>query len=94
MIILDFILIITLAIMLTFWAGKNLEQNQIEKRLKTSFYQLLQSQNSCISLIQLSVKSQVEAEIAKQYLDRQVKLFEAIPQIDPDGNMFYQFPKL
>lgn len=94
MIILDFILIITLAIMLTFWTAKSWEQNQIEKRLKSAFYQLLESQNSCISLIQLSVKSQVDAEIAKQYLDRQIKLFEALPQIDPDGNMFYQFPKL
>ena len=64
------------------------------QKLEDAFYQLLENQNSCISLIQLTAESRVDVEQARQYLERQVRLFAAVPEVDADGDTFYRFPKL
>ena len=74
-------------------------QQQLEsafnrQQLDDAFYQLLEQQNRCISLIQLTAASRVDVEQARKYLERQVQLFGAIPEVDADGDTFYRFPKL
>jgi len=68
-------------------------ENQ-QQQLDDAFYQLLESEDSCIALIQLSALARIDAQLAQQYLERQVKLFNAIPEVDADGDTFYRFPKL
>ncbi|MEB3282029.1 MAG: hypothetical protein VKK42_24225 [Lyngbya sp.] len=71
--------------------GGNQEQ---KRRLDNAFYQLLEAQDSRISLIQLAATAQVNAEVAQDYLERQARVFSALPDIDDEGNTFYQFPRL
>jgi hypothetical protein len=36
----------------------------------------------------------VDVQQARQYLERQVQMFAAVPEVDADGDTFYRFPKL
>ncbi|MGL5083687.1 MAG: hypothetical protein ACRC8A_19570 [Microcoleaceae cyanobacterium] len=73
----------------------NLSANRAQKReLDTAFYRLLSSQNGRVSLIQLAAVAQVSAEVAQAYLDRQVSVFAAFPEVDDEGNTIYRFPQL
>jgi hypothetical protein len=99
--IVDLLLVITLVILavVLLRAGPLNRQQQLEsafnrQQLDDAFYQLLEEQNSCISLIQLTAKARVDGEQARKYLERQVKMFGAIPEVDADGDTFYRFPKL
>ena len=74
-----------------FRVGGNQEQ---KRRLDNAFYQLLEAQDSRISLIQLAATAQVSAEVAQEYLERQARVFSALPDLDEEGNKFYQFPRL
>ncbi|KKD35300.1 hypothetical protein VB834_03390 [Limnoraphis robusta Tam1] len=67
---------------------------EAKRRLDNSFYQLLEAQDSRISLIQLAAIAQVSPEVAQEYLERQAKVFSALPDFDEEGNTFYQFPRL
>jgi hypothetical protein len=74
-------------------------QQQLEtafkrQQLDDAFYQLLEEQNSCISLIQLTATARVDVQQTRQYLERQVQMFAAVPEVDADGDTFYRFPKL
>ena len=77
--------------LLIFRVGGNQEQ---KRRLDNAFYQLLEAQDSRISLIQLAATAQVSAEVAQEYLERQARVFSALPDLDEEGNKFYQFPRL
>lgn len=99
--IVDLLLLITLVILagVLFRAGPFNRQQQLEsafnrQQLDDAFYQLLAEQNSCISLIELTAKARVDVEPARKYLERQVKMFGAIPEVDADGDTFYRFPKI
>ncbi|MCP2727816.1 hypothetical protein [Limnofasciculus baicalensis] len=99
--IIDLLLVITLIVLgvvLLRGVPKNPQQNLenafTKQQLDDAFYRLLEEQSSCISLIQLTAASRVDVEDARKYLDRQVKMFAAIPEVDPDGDTFYRFPKL
>ncbi len=73
----------------------NSAQSQRQQHsLETAFYKLLESQGSCISLIQLAGAARVDAQLAKQYLEQQAQFFAAELQTDDDGDAFYRFPKL
>ena len=67
---------------------------QRQDRLEQSFYQLIQSNNGVVALIQLATVAQVDAALAKEYFDRQVAVLNAVPEVDDDGDMAYRFPKL
>ena len=71
--------------------GNNREQ---QRQLDSAFYRLVAAQGGKVSLIQLSALAGVSPEVAQKYLDHQVQLFLAFPEIDYEGNTFYQFPKL
>jgi transcriptional regulator of heat shock response len=99
--IVDFLLVITLALLaVVLLRGRTQnQQQQLEdafkrQQLEDAFYRLLQEQGSCISLIQLTAAARVDVQQARQYLDRQVQLFCAVPEVDADGDTFYRFPKL
>jgi hypothetical protein len=69
-------------------------ERQRQDRLEQTFYQLIQANNGVVALIQLATIAQVDAAMAKEYFDRQVKVLNAIPEVDDDGDMTYRFPKL
>ncbi|MDX2099683.1 MAG: hypothetical protein SFW36_18040 [Leptolyngbyaceae cyanobacterium bins.59] len=71
-----------------------LQQQQQRQQLETAFYRVLETQNGCISLIQLAAAARIDARAARQYLEEQVKLFDASLETDGDGDAFYRFPKL
>ena len=70
------------------------QQRQQERQMENAFYQLLEAQGSRISLLQLVAKAKVNPQIAKDYLEQQAKLLDAVPEVDADGNTFYRFPQL
>lgn len=67
---------------------------QQERRLREAFYYLIESHEGHVSLIELAAIAKVDAEPAKNYLETQAQVFSVLPEIDPNGNTFYQFPKL
>ena len=99
--IVDLLLVITLvvlAVVLVRVGPLNRQQKMEDafnrQQLDDAFYQLLEDQSSCISLIQLTAASRVDVEQVRKYLERQVKMFGAVPEVDADGDTFYRFPKL
>lgn len=99
--IVDVLLVITLVALavVLMRVGPLNRQQKIEdafnrQQLDDAFYQLLEDQGSCISLIQLTAASRVDVEQTRKYLERQVKMFGAVPEVDADGDTFYRFPKL
>jgi len=94
MAILEFLLVIGLSGFVGLFIVNNLNESKQKRQLDEAFYQLLETQNSQISLIQLAASARVEAEVAQQYLDRQVKIFSAILDMDDEGDTFYRFPRL
>ncbi|MBC7969180.1 MAG: hypothetical protein H7Z11_03435 [Verrucomicrobia bacterium] len=70
------------------------QKRQQQSRLEQAFYQLLEIEHGNVSLIQLAASARVNAQLAKSYLDAQVKFFSAVPEVDDDGDEFYRFPKL
>jgi hypothetical protein len=69
-------------------------RSEQEQRLRDAFYALLETQDSCVSLIQLAANSRADATRTKEFLDTQAQVFSAMLEIDPEGNTFYRFPKV
>lgn len=99
--IVDLLLVITLVILggVLLRVSPMNRQQQLEnafnrQQLDDAFYQLLAEQDSCISLIGLTAASRVDVEQARKYLERQIQMFGAVPEVDADGDTFYRFPKL
>lgn len=67
---------------------------QQERRLREAFYYLIESHEGHVSLIELAAIAKVNAEPAKTYLEAQAQAFSVLPEVDNNGNTFYQFPKL
>ncbi|HEY9618007.1 MAG TPA: hypothetical protein V6C64_14270 [Microcoleaceae cyanobacterium] len=87
-------LIAGIGLLVTFSIANSIRNNQQRQRLLDAFYTLLETEAGRISLIQLAASARVEAEVARQFLDNQVKVFNALPEVDEDGNTSYCFPKL
>lgn len=94
MALVEFLLLIGLGGFVGLFVVNNLKESKQKQQLDEAFYQLLENQNSQISLIQLAASARVEAQVAQQYLDRQVKIFSAILEVDDEGDTFYRFPRL
>lgn len=98
--IIDVLLAIALILLVgVLLRGRPQNQQQLEEafnrqQLDDAFYQLLEEQNSSISLIQLTAAARVDVQQARKYLERQVQMFGAVPEVDADGDTFYRFPKL
>ncbi|MGI0488096.1 hypothetical protein ACN4EK_21865 [Pantanalinema rosaneae CENA516] len=83
-----------IGLLVGFSIANSIRTNQQRQRLLEAFYTLLETEAGRISLIQLAASARVEAEVARQFLDNQVKVFNALPEVDEDGNTTYCFPKL
>ena len=94
MAILDFAMVVGLGSLVGLYIFKTLRNDQRQQLLQNAFYQLLEEQDGQISLIQLAVAAKVDALVAQEFLEQQVRLFSAFPEVDGDGNPFYRFPKL
>ncbi len=94
MAILEFLFVISLSGFVGLFVVNNLNEGKRKQRLDEAFYQLLENQNSQISLIQLAASARVEAQVAQEYLERQVKVFSAVLDVDDEGDTFYRFPRL
>jgi hypothetical protein len=94
MVVLEYLLVMSLVGMTGFVLFKAAESKSKQQKLTEAFYRLLEDKDSCISLIQLSATARVEPHLAKQYLDEQVKIFGAYPEVDNEGNTSYRFPKM
>lgn len=94
MALLELLIISGLIVLFSLYGLNGLRNWQSQRQLENAFYQLLKAQNGCISLIELAAAARVEAHLARQYLEQQVQNFEAVPEVDEDGDMFYRFPKL
>lgn len=94
MAIFEVIVIIVLGALAFLLFSGAVQHRQQQIQMENAFYQLLENQDSCISLIQLAAVARVDVQRAKQYLELQVKMLEAVPEVDADGDTFYRFPKL
>ncbi|MFB2934845.1 hypothetical protein ACE1B6_06165 [Aerosakkonemataceae cyanobacterium BLCC-F154] len=94
MAVLEYFLVMSLMGITGFVIFKAAESKSKQQRLTNAFYRLLEDKDSCVSLIQLSATARVEPQLAKQYLDEQVKIFAAFPEVDNDGNTYYRFPRM
>lgn len=94
MMMLDWLLIAGLGALVSVLVAGNLRASQQRDRLQDAFYRLLETENGCVSLIQLATLARVDAAVAQAYLDEQSRSFQAVPEVDADGDLFYRFPKL
>ena len=94
MAILELISVAGLGVLLTLLIVNLGNSREQQRQLDSAFYRLVAAQGGKVSLIQLSDLAGVSPEFAQKYLDHQVQVFAAFPEIDDEGNTFYQFPKL
>ena len=94
MALVEWALLVGFGLLAGFSLVNTVRSNQQRDRLEQAFYYLLEAENGCISLIQLAASAKVDAELARQYLNTQIKIFGAVPEVDEDGDEFYRFPKL
>jgi large subunit ribosomal protein L7/L12 len=76
------------------FAFKYLNAKQERAKLEAAFYQLIAAQSGRISLIQLAAIAQIPAAATKEYLEEQVRIFDAYPSTDDRGDVYYNFPPL
>jgi hypothetical protein len=94
MVVIEWGLLLVLGVLVSWSVYRTINLRQTQQRLDEAFYRVLETQNSCISLIQLAATARVDADAARQYLEAQVQAFGALPETDTDGNTFYRFPSL
>jgi len=94
MAILEIAFVIGLSSLVGLYVLNTIQNGQRQRQLQNSFYQLLEKQNGEVSLIQLAAAARMDALVAQRFLQQQVQIFSAMPEVDAEGNTFYRFPKL
>ena len=94
MAILEIAFVIGLSSVVGLYVLNAIQNGQRQRQLQNAFYQLLEEQNGNVSLIQLAAAAKMDALVAQRFLEQQVQIFSAIPEVDVEGNRFYRFPKL
>ena len=92
--VIELVLVAGLGVFLGIFIINLSNDRSAQKILDDAFYRLIAAQNGRVSLIQLAAAAKVDATVAQRYLDRQVQIFSAIPEVDDQGDTFYRFPKL
>jgi hypothetical protein len=64
---------------------------QMNDRLQSIFYQMLQDNKGRMTLIGFAIKSELPAVAARQYLDEKAKEFNANFKVTEDGAISYHF---
>jgi Ca2+-binding EF-hand superfamily protein len=92
--IVEWTLIVGAVVLLGVSLFRVLNRTRQEQQLREAFYQLVETENGYVSLMQLALSARVDAELAKDYLSTQAKVFAVVPEVDPDGDTYYQFPRV
>lgn len=74
-----------------FWGLRQKHQKQLQDRLKSTFYRLIEENNGQITLLHFAKEAEITGEEAKLYLDTKAKEFNATFDINPDGGVHYRF---
>lgn len=73
------------------WTLHQQDRKQVQQRLQSLFYQLLNQNEGKITLMQFALEAQLTAGVAKQYLDEKAKEFGATFNVSEDGQIYYCF---
>ncbi|MDY6805773.1 MAG: hypothetical protein SXA11_18485 [Cyanobacteriota bacterium] len=90
----EFIVVTGLGVFLGIFIVNLSNDRSSRKILDDAFYRLIEAQSGRISLIQLAAAAKMDASIAQKYLERQVEIFSALPEVNEQGDTFYRFPQL
>jgi large subunit ribosomal protein L7/L12 len=84
------------SITLAGWLARLSQQEQTENRdrLQSTFFQLLQTGDGKITVLQFAMQTQLPGEAAKQYLDERAREFDATFEVSDQGAVSYCFPGL
>jgi ribosomal protein L7/L12 len=73
------------------WSGYQQNQQRERDRLRSTFFQLLQEGQGHINALQFAMRTGLEGQVAKLYLDDRAKEFSANFNISEEGNLSYFF---
>ncbi|MFO8040278.1 MAG: hypothetical protein R6U67_12610 [Sodalinema sp.] len=62
------------------------------ERLQKVFYEVVQTNQGSVTVMQFAIASGLSGDAAKTYLDEQAEQFEATFQVSDTGTIYYQFP--
>lgn len=74
-----------------FWGLRRRHQKELSDRLDTIFYQILQSNNGRITVLQLAMEAKLPGKQAKQYLSEKSQEFNAFFEPSDQGEISYLF---
>lgn len=94
MAILEIAFVMGLSSLVGLYVLNTIQNGQRQRQLQNAFYQLLEDQDGEVSLIQLAAAARMDALVAQRFLQQQVQIFSAIPEVDAQGNTFYRFPTM
>ncbi|OCR00969.1 hypothetical protein BCD67_06310 [Oscillatoriales cyanobacterium USR001] len=73
------------------WKQKVAREKQERDRLQTILYRLIQEGSGEISLMKFAMETQLSAEDAQKYLNRQADAFNATCEVKEEGSISYHF---
>lgn len=77
-----------------FWQRYQRSQQQQQTSLDDVFYQLIQTYQGQITVLDLALNARISATAAKQFLDTKAREFTARFEVTDQGDMIYVFPTL
>jgi hypothetical protein len=77
-----------------FWRRYHRSQQQQQTALDSVFYQLIQTHQGRITVLDLALNTKLSAISAKQFLDTKAREFAARFEVTEQGDMIYVFPTL
>jgi len=73
------------------WKHDANRQKAESERLKTILYRMIQEGNGEINLVKFAMETQLSAEDAQKYLNRQAEVFNATCEVKQEGSISYKF---
>ena len=73
------------------WQEKQDRDRAAQEQLRTTFFALLQTSNSRITVLQLAMEAQISGADARQFLDERAKEFNATFDASEQGDIIYCF---
>ncbi len=66
-------------------------QKEINDRLRTTFYRLIQESNGQITILRFAMEAELSGQEARNYLDQRAKEFNATFEALDEGDIAYHF---
>lgn len=63
-----------------------------EDEIRTAFFLLVRKYDGCITLFKFAMETNLPGEVAREFLDKQAKVFNAGFDTDDKGDVVYRFP--